>query len=122
MNVKYHSGHYDIYECGSVIGLRDQPIEMIMQTKSGGSQTYRFIFETDRENPHERTSFKRKNKNEMEVYLYNFNHALDCDDHGPMPLGTLDDRTLYLSYRIDSFSKRGDKLFHYTWFLGEENK
>jgi len=119
--MKFRSGPYEVFENGCVIGGGDGPIQMIFD-RENGPFTYRIIFKNDYNNFNIRAEFKKTAPDMMDLYFYNFNGIFDTGSPVPVKLGSFWGRPLFLAYRIDAMANVPDKIFHYTWFLGDSKK
>jgi len=116
--VRIKAGEYDVLASGTVIGFRNEPIDFTL-TEGERPLVVRFVFRTDEENPGQRTEPKIENDRQLSLAFVNFTNVLGTGNVGPLPLGQVEGRRLYLYYRIYSLSKEPEKLVHYTWYLGE---
>lgn len=116
--MKMRCGKYEVIGTGSVIGFQENPVEMVIGERPA-EFTFRFIFKNDNVNREERTEFETISQNELEIYIYNANRAFGIGTSEPIDLGYINNRKIYLSYRVYSSVDTPEKLLHYTWFLGE---
>jgi hypothetical protein len=107
---------YDIYETGSIISINKKPIDFIFD-----DLTFRFIFEDD--NTKEKNQLRAEKlpdqQKGLNVIFSNFNETLGVGNSVPIPIGWIQNRNLYLNYRIYCLTPESDKLIHFTWYLGE---
>ena len=116
--MQIRSKSHNVLETGSVISYKDNPIEMIF-TENGKEFIFRFYFKRDRKDTSERAEFNTINQYELEIVLFNCNRAFGIGTLEPLEMGYLYNRKLYLSYRVFSLSDSPEKLFTYTWYLGD---
>lgn len=116
MQIKCSS--YNVLETGSVISFKDRPIEMIF-TEGDHDFIFRFHFKRDKKDRSERAEFATVSQYELEIYLFNCNRAFGIGTLEPLEMGYLYNRKLYLSYRVFSLADSPEKLFTYTWYLGD---
>jgi hypothetical protein len=113
-NIK--SGSADVLGSGLVISYNRNPIEIESGTRE--RLLIKFIFTEDDEqeqliNPTSLT------KEELELELVNFNNPVGSGTTEPLLLGELDERELYLNFRVYALNG-ADRTLHYTFYLGEE--
>jgi len=107
-----------VLETGSVISFKDRPVEMIFND-NGNNFIFRFYFKRDKSDQSERAEFSTVSQYELEIFLYNCNRAFGIGTLEPLEMGYLFNRKLYLSYRVFSLADSPEKLFTYTWYLGD---
>lgn len=107
---------YDIHETGSIISINKKPIDFIFE-----DLTFRFIFEDDpsKEKNILRAEQLPDGQKGLNLFFSNFNEILGVGNSVPLPLGWIQNRNLYLNYRIYCLTPESDKLIHFTWYLGE---
>ena len=109
---------YNVSETGSVITFKDNPLEMIFKEREK-EFIFRFYFKRDKKDRTERAEFSQINQYELEIFLYNCNRAFGIGTLEPLEMGYLYNRKLYLSYRVFALADSPEKLFTYTWYLGD---
>lgn len=112
INIK--SGSYDVLCSGSVIQFDAEPV-----TISFLELFFVFKFIND-DNEKQRQEFNISN-NIFTLILYNFNNSLGTGNTQAINLGSINNRNLYLNYRIYTLSDlKHDRTIYYTFYLGEE--
>lgn len=114
--MKIKTDIYDIYETGSIISMNKKPIDFIFE-----DLTFRFTFEDDpsKEKNKLRVEKLHNGQKGLNLIFSNFNSSLGVGNSVSLPLGWIQNRNLYLNYRIYCLTPESDKLIHYTWYLGE---
>lgn len=114
--MKIKTDIYDIYETGSIISINRKPIDFIFE-----DITFRFVFEEDstKEKNKLRAEMLPEGQKGLNLIFTNFNETLGVGNTVPIPLGWINNRPLYLNYRIYCLTQELDKLIHFTWYLGE---
>ncbi len=107
------ANNYEVFESGTVISFRDEPVTFEL----AADLKIRFVFRGDQDSPE--TSFNAINPNELEIIFSNFNNPLGAGNTEPIQLGTLNNKALYLSYRILALVGAQGKTIHYSWYLRE---
>jgi hypothetical protein len=111
-------GEYDIFATGSVQGVLNFPIKISLNDKDKPKALiFNFIFEDD-STEKEAIRFSKTSPNEYKVSLINFSKSIGSGSYAPMKLGALYGRELFFSYRINTIPNSEEKLFYYTWYLG----
>ena len=112
--MKIKSGIYDIYETGSVISMNNEPIDFTLE-----NLLYRFRFVDDATKVQNFLEAQQLTATGIELIFYNFNNSLGIGNKEPLPVGWLNNRNLYLNYRVYALQSGLGKLIHFTWYLGE---
>lgn len=113
--MKIKSGIYDVYETGTVISMRNNPVDFLIE-----NLLFRFQFMDDPTREQNKLeAVQMDGRNGIQLNFYNFNNSLGTGNREPLPLGWINNRTLYLNYRIYALQSGLDKLIHFTWYLGE---
>ncbi len=116
--MKIKIGEYDILESGTIVAVENEPIDFFLIENLGF--TVRIVFENDLEVKESRVKGEPYDKVGAKLTLTNFN-SIGIGNVSPMHIGTLNNRELFINYRVYSLDK-GAKTFHYTWLLGKEVK
>lgn len=115
-------GEYDVYATGSVQGFGDDPIKISLNDiNKPKAIIFNLIFEDD-ETEQESMRFSKVGINEFNVFLINFSKSIGSGSMNPMKLGAIFGRDLFLSYRVNTIPTSEEKLFYYTWYLGNKTK
>jgi hypothetical protein len=108
---------YEVYESGTVISFGEIP------TKFHVAEDFiiNFVFKKDLENPTPKVSFTSINNIEGNLILLNFTNNLGEGTGAPIKMGSLNNRSVYLNFRVYTLGEDvGNKTIHYTFYLGEE--
>ncbi|MDL2141962.1 hypothetical protein QQY79_05480 [Flavobacterium tructae] len=117
--MKIKVGKYNILQSGTIVSNENEPIDFFIAEDIGF--TIRIVFETNSEINEPKINAELFDKVGAKLTYYNFDNSIGIGNTVPLQIGTLNDRELFLNYRIHSLNK-GGKTFHYTWLLGEEVK
>jgi hypothetical protein len=115
--MKIKVGKFDVYESGSIVGNEDESIDFILIEKD--NFFIRFTFINNSNKKEHCVNANALGENSMEIVFTNYNNSLGIGNSEPIKIGRLNNRELYLNYRIYCLTK-GAKHVHYTWLLGEE--
>ncbi|MEI9910832.1 MAG: DUF6864 domain-containing function [Bacteroidota bacterium] len=55
----------------------------------------------------------------MIMQFENFNNSLGTGNLEPTKIGFLNDKDLFINYRVYALAEKASKLLHYTWLLGK---
>ena len=120
--MKIKCGEYSVYATGSVQGFGDDPIKISLNDKNKPKALiFNFVFEDD-DSEQESMRFSKTGANEFQVSLINFSKSIGSGSMNPLKLGALFGRDLFFSYRVNTIPTSDEKLFYYTWYLGNETK
>jgi hypothetical protein len=115
--MKITSGNYEVFNSGTVISFEQEPITFQLAT----DLKIRLAFRDEMEKKEEhRLEFNPISKNELEITLVNFNNSLGTGNTAPLLMGTLNNKKLYLNFRVYALTVTTNKTIHYSWYLGEE--
>jgi hypothetical protein len=115
--MKITSGEYEIFESGTVINFEEEPITFELEDLK---VTLLFKDDSDKKKNHD-LEFNPISPKELEIILINFNNPLGTGTKSPISIGRLNDRKLYLNFRVyDSLNKKSNKTIDYCWYLGKE--
>lgn len=117
--MKIKSGNYDILYSGTFIQVTGEPVEMTFSDKNTNLLVFMFKFIDDKNIKGQVTNFNLLTKHSLEITFINFNDSLGIANTEILELGTLNNRKLFLNYRIYSLQNLG-KTVHYTFYQGEE--
>jgi hypothetical protein len=117
--MKITSGNYEVFDSGTVISFEQEPVTFHLAT----DLQIRLAFRDDSEKKDEhRLEFNPISNNELEIILVNFNNSLGTGNTVPLQVGTLNNKLLYLNFRVYTLNVKTNKTIHYCWYLGEEVK
>ena len=118
-NIKMKSGSADILATGTVIAFSGNPIEIEFGV---GDDRLKIIFvfkdEEGKDSKDLRTEGKSLDDSTLQITFFNFSNPLGSGSSKPIDFGALNNRRLYINYRIYEL-REGDKTLHYTIYLGE---
>lgn len=112
------SGPAEVIASGTVIAFDNQPIEITVTLPD-----YTFIWLLnfiDEDGKDElRTDNRVIDENTLEMTFYNFKNPLGSGSISPLKIGTYNNKSLFIHYRIYDLNT-SDKTIHYTIFLNKE--
>lgn len=111
------SGNYKVYDSGTVISFEQEPVKFHLAPDLNVSLAFRDDIEKKDEH---RLEFNPVSLTELEIILVNFNNSLGTGNTAPLEIGTLNNRRLYLNFRVYILNVKTNKTIHYCWYLGEE--
>jgi len=115
--MKITSGNYEVFNSGTVISFEQEPVTFQL----AADLKIRLAFRDEMEKKEEhRLEFNPISKNELEITLVNFNNSLGTGNTAPLLMGTLNNKKLYLNFRVYALTVTTNKTIHYCWYLGEE--
>jgi len=115
--MKITSGNYEVFDSGTVISFEQEPVTFHLAE----DLKIRILFRDDEEKKNEnRLEFNPVNDKELEIILINFNSSLGTGNTVPLQVGTLNNRNLYLNFRVYTLNVKTNKTIHFCWYLGEE--
>lgn len=112
------SGGYDIYDSGTVISYG---AESVLFDIAADLKVELFFVDDESKALEQRIDYN-VNGGTLEMKLVNFNNSLGVGSAEPIEIGVLDNRKLFLNFRVYALLAKGNKTVHYTWYLGEEVK
>jgi hypothetical protein len=113
--MKIRSGNYDILISGIVTSFRNDPVEFILN-EEGPPLVVRFAFVFDKSAM--RVEGTAQSDHEVTLTFFGIDREVASGSAEPLPIGTMNDRHLYLNYRIYSLGENSQLTIHYTWYLG----
>jgi len=119
MKIKIKSGNYDILYSGTVIQVQDEKIELTLPDGDNKGLELIINFADDENEKGQTTKYNLLDNNTLEMTLVNFNSSAGIGNTEILKLGTLNNRELYLNYRVFNIKKLG-KTLHYTFYSGKE--
>lgn len=112
--MKIKISEFEVYESGSVISPNGRPIEFFFPNFS-----VEIVFETTEDTKDIAINFEIAEK-KLIVRLRNFSNSLGTENLGPINVGTLEGKDLFLQFRVYAMDNGHNKLFHYTWLTKEK--
>jgi hypothetical protein len=114
--MKIQTGDYDIIDSGTIISFNNEPLTFHLTA----DLRFKFTFRDDTVNNIHRMEFATINNQEMEIIMINFNNSLGIGNTTPLGLARLNNRMVYLNYRVYALDNNNCRTIHYTWYLREE--
>ncbi len=116
MTVEVQIPDYEIIMSGSIICVPDKPIIFKVE-----DLVFELIFKDNSETPEQKLSSNLPdNGKKMQLIFENFNNGLGTGNKEPLKVGIVENRGLFLNYRVYSLSENVGKLIHYTWLTAAE--
>lgn len=111
------SGEYEIIYSGSVIGIKNEPIEFQFPSKYGAIKISIRLEKAS--NTYDNNVHANAIDDKTLELVIKSNSGFGLGNTELMELGFADGRRLYLNYRIFSIQNLS-KTFHYTFYLGKQ--
>jgi hypothetical protein len=111
------SGEYEVLYSGTVIGVINEPIEFQFPEDKASIKII-IDFRNDTRIDKSPIEFNAINNKTLKLTLVNVND-LGSGNTNILELGNINNRKLYLNYRVYSI-KEISKTIHYTFYLGME--
>jgi hypothetical protein len=115
-NMKIKSGNYDIHSAGTVISYENEPVTFYLAV----DLIVKLLFKDDDTKKEHAMEFNLIENHTLEILLINFNNSLGTGNTNPLRVGTLNNRYVYLNFRVHLLDIKTNRTVHYTWYLGEE--
>lgn len=115
--MKIEIGEYEVYADGTIVSLPDEPVKFFIE-----DLTFELIFKNNKDISGQNVEAKTFEDNKgITLTFTNFNNTLGTGNVLPLPLGFLNNKTLFFNYRIYALNGETDigKTIHYTWFTKE---
>lgn len=110
-NISILTGDYQVYYSGVVVCLKDKDTIF----KFDGLE---FVFKyLNSEDNIPKMETKLISSDKMEIIFYNFNKPFGVGSKNPIEIGTIREKKLYLSYKVDFIGKDAGSTFFYTWLI-----
>lgn len=116
--MKISSGEYEVLYSGTIIGIEDKDIEFNFP-ENHASLKIIFSFKTDPLVKDSPIQFDLPGDKTLRLTLVNTNSSLGTGNTQVLEIGFIDNRKLYLNYRVYAISDIS-KTIHYTFYLGKE--
>ena len=116
--MKIKSGEYEVIFSGTVIGMKDEPIEFHFP-KNHASLIIIIEFILKPEVKGSSIEFKVINDKSLKLFLINVESSIGSGNTNRLEIGHLENRKLYLNYRIFSINELS-KTIHYTFYVGKK--
>ncbi|CAH1190333.1 hypothetical protein PAECIP111893_00280 [Paenibacillus plantiphilus] len=126
--LKISTEQYDIWETGSVLVHNNETIifkltdDYDVDKKFPGYSeelNIKCVFTSDSNIDSPTTSIEVVSEDTAMITFCNFDKGLSgVSNSRPFLIGIVNDRNLYLSYRIYGLTESSMKIFYYTWYLG----
>lgn len=116
MHVQLESKDHYVISSGSVISFNGDPLVLKMPLV-GEDLTFVFSFSSDLDNPDKPTlRVIPHGERKLEIQFVNFDCELGTGNLSPVEVGSIDDKTLFLNYRVYILSNSDCRLLHYTLY------
>ncbi|GAB4509061.1 MAG: hypothetical protein Tsb004_09020 [Allomuricauda sp.] len=121
--MKIKIGEYEVYSDGTIISLPNEPVKFFIE-----DLTFELVFKDNKEVKGQNVEAKPfENNKGITLIFTNFNNSLGTGNVQPLPLGFLNNKTLYFNYRIYALNGEPDKgetgkTIHYTWLTKERKE
>ena len=119
--MKVKIGDYEVYADGTIISLPNEPVRFFIE-----DLTYEMIFKDDIEISEQKTeATQTPDKKGIILTFINFNNSLGTSNVKPLPLGFINDKDIFLNYRIHALNggpeqPKAGKTIHYTWLMKDK--
>ena len=113
--MKITSGKYEVHESGTVISFSNEPLTFHLAP----DLRVKFNFSKDDNIEKSQITYAAITPQELDVQLINFNDGLDTGNLEPLLVGRLDNRELYLYFRVRSLRNMLSRTMDYCWYLGD---
>lgn len=115
--MKITSGNYEVFDSGTVISFENESVKFHLAE----DLIISIVFRDNSDNNNSHTlEFNSISSNELEIILVNFNNSLGTGNNTPIPVGILDNKKLYVLFRVYTLNTKANRTIHYCWYLGEE--
>ena len=119
MHNHVESKHHRIIVSGSLITFREDPLTLSLPLE-GEDLSFIFSFHHDSVDPQRpRVEVVPCSDRKLELQFVNFDYDLGTGNINPIEIGTLDEKPLYLNYRIYALADSDCRLLHYTFYQGK---
>ena len=116
--MKIKSDKKEVYLTGSIMTFNNEPLIFELEE----DMKFSISFSADDSNEAQRIEPVLNTDDFLALKLVNFNSLSGGGTNEPLFLGTMLNRVLYFNFLVYSIKKNSQKLFHYTFYLGEEVK
>ena len=115
MEMQISTGNYEIIGSGTIVGNYNELIKFEFS-----SLTYIFEFPSDLENLTTRLEFETMAEKTLKLKFINFNNSLGQGPAIPTNIGNVNNRKLFINYRVYTLTEGAGKTIHYTFLLEKE--
>lgn len=113
--MKIEIGEYEVYSSGTIITNKSEDIVTFYIE----DLQFEFSFKDDESNTEQNIVAEYiENKKGIRLIFTNFNNSLGTGNISPIKLGQINDKNLYINYRIYAMvgdKGNGGKTIHYSW-------
>jgi hypothetical protein len=110
-----------VFDTGTVIQYNHENIVLELTGQiDHATLFFEFRFQTNNENQDVQINLENGGANRLIFNLINFENRINHGNVEPAKLGTLDNKELFLSFRVTSGKDTFPRTFVYTFYLGEE--
>jgi hypothetical protein len=119
MNIKIQIDDYEIVNSGTIIIDNSKPLNFSFPDNN---INFKIVFTEDPKIEYSKFDTKIfEEENYLEINIINSNSGQLVGNGGLVPLAKLNDRQLYLKFRVTNVGEENfDKIFNYTWYLKNE--
>lgn len=119
MKLHLSSKHHHILDSGSVISFRNDPLTLTLPLE-GEDLVFIFSFRSEKVDEHRpRVDVFPCGERKLELQFVNFDYDLGTGNVNPIELGLIEEKPLYLNYRIYALADSDCRLIHYTFYQGK---
>ncbi|QQR55154.1 hypothetical protein IPG41_01110 [Candidatus Peregrinibacteria bacterium] len=116
MKLTADSKRHHIIAAGSVITFHEDPLTLTLPLE-GEDLVFIFSFHSEKIDPHRpRVEVLPCGDRKLELQFVNFDYDLGTGNVSPIELGMIDEKPLYLNYRIYALADSDCRLLHYTFY------
>ncbi len=105
-----------VLESGTIITYDDRPISIFFGTNPELNLDIHFVVTEDKALKMTAESIE---PNKLKITIKNFDHELGAGSLNPIPIGDINGKFLYFSWRAYSLVNSVQKTFHYTIYIDE---
>ena len=116
--MKIKSGEYEVIFSGTIIGIINEEIEFQFPDTHASLKII-FAFKTDKSTDKSPIEFDFPDEKSIRLTLVNIDGTFSTGNTELLEIGFLDDRKLYLNYRVHTIKDLSNTL-HYSFYLGKE--
>jgi hypothetical protein len=107
---------YEVLSSGTIITVPGKKITFKIR-----DIIYELSFENNIDLPDHRISYEIPEGTKiMKILFENFNSSLGIGNKQPLPVGFIENKTLFFNYRIYALDIELGKTLNYTWYLGKK--
>lgn len=116
MKVSLSTPHHHVITSGSVITYNEEPLTIRFGLE-GEDLEFMFTFLEDKSSPDEPSlQAIPHGERKLELRLVNFDHELGTGNADPIEVGLLNEKPLFVNYRVYALQASKSRLLHYTFY------